>query len=255
MGALHEGHLTLIDRARKAAGSSGVVAVSIFVNPTQFGPGEDFASYPRPFDADARLCRKRGVDLLFHPTPQEMYPGGFSTAVRETALSPLLCGASRPGHFEGVCTVVAKLFNILAPQAAVFGMKDFQQLAIIRRMTRDLNLPVEIIAAETVREPDGLALSSRNRRLTPEERGQAPVLRDALLRAAALARGGENGARFLRNRITRAISEAPLARIDYVEIVDPHTLQPVSRADKACLFAAAVFFGRTRLIDNLLLDA
>ena len=253
MGALHAGHLSLIDRARKAAGRSGFVAVSIFVNPTQFGPGEDFSRYPRPFAADARLCRDRGVDLLFHPTPGQMYPEGASTAILESALSPLLCGASRPGHFAGVCTVVAKLFHILAPHAAVFGMKDFQQLAIIRRMTRDLNLPVRIIAAETVREPDGLALSSRNQYLTAEERAQAPVIRQTFLRAAVRGREGGGSALLLKRWISRSISKAPLARIDYVEIVDPNTLRPVKRVDGPCLFAAAVSFGRTRLIDNLLI--
>lgn len=254
MGALHAGHAALIDRARRAAGRSGTVAVSIFVNPTQFGPAEDFSRYPRPFDADAALCRRHGVDVLFHPPAEAMYPAGFSTAIHESALSPLLCGASRPGHFSGVCTVVAKLFHILSPRAAVFGMKDFQQLAIIRKMTADLNFPVEIIAVETVREKDGLALSSRNQYLTAQERAQAPIIRNTLLRAGELLRSGKKGPAALKAWMAREIARAPLARIDYLEIVDPHTLQPVPRAGGACLLAAAVFFGRTRLIDNLLVE-
>jgi len=257
MGALHAGHAALIDRARKAAGRGGLVAVSLFVNPAQFGPAEDFSRYPRPFAADAALCRRHGVDLLFHPSPEEMYPAGFSTSVHETALSSLLCGRSRPGHFSGVCTVVAKLFHIIAPRAAVFGMKDFQQLAIIRRMARDLDFPIKILAVETVRERDGVALSSRNQYLTAEERAQAPILRNTLLRAAALVKNGKeakSGARFLEGWITREIGKAPLSRIDYVQIVDPDTLQPVARVGKRCIIAVAVFFGRTRLIDNLLLS-
>ncbi len=253
MGALHAGHAALIDRARSAAGPRGLVAVSIFVNPTQFGPNEDFSRYPRPFAEDAALCRERGVDLLFHPAAGEMYPEGFSTAIHEGALSATLCGRSRPGHFSGVCTVVAKLFNILAPAAAVFGMKDFQQLAIIRRMVRDLDLPVEIIPAETVREEDGLALSSRNRYLTPEERAQAPILHRTLVRAGSLLRQRKKSAPALKGWMACAMGKAPLARIDYLEVVHPGTLQPVARAGGPCLLAAAVYFGNTRLIDNLLI--
>src|SRR5882757_4467294 len=167
MGYLHAGHLSLIERARRLVGKSGKIVVSIFVNPTQFGPKEDFSRYPRPFAADKALCAAFGVDLIFHPTPPEIYPEGFSTYVEETTVSTLLCGASRPGHFRGVCTVVLKLFQIIRPQIAVFGLKDFQQCAVIRRVVRDLDLPVRIVAAETVREPDGLALSSRNQYLTP----------------------------------------------------------------------------------------
>ncbi len=253
MGALHSGHAALIDRARKLAGPKGTVVVSIFVNPTQFGPKEDFSRYPRPFAADRKLCVAHGVDLIFHPSAQEIYPEGFSTYVEETSVSTLLCGASRPGHFRGVCTVVLKLFEIIRPQIAVFGLKDFQQCAVIRRMVRDLHLPVRIVAAETVREPDGLALSSRNQYLSPEERQQAPVLRAALLSARQAWQAGETSAAKLRQLVVRKIKGASLARIDYVEIADADSLRPIERADRNTVMALAVFFGRTRLIDNLLL--
>ena len=184
MGALHAGHVSLIRLARKNAGPDGEVVVSIFVNPLQFEPGSDFSRYPRPESADEEICRAEGVDLIFRPLPDEMYFTDRSTFVEETALSERLCGASRPGHFRGVCTVVAKLFHLLAPAAAFFGEKDFQQLAIIRRMVRDLDFPVEIIAGPTVREADGLALSSRNQYLNAEERTQAPIIRQSLLEAA-----------------------------------------------------------------------
>ena len=251
MGALHRGHAALIDRARTLAGPRGTVVVSIFVNPTQFGPKEDFSRYPRPFAADKALCAAHGVDLIFHPTPPEIYPEGFSTYVEETSVSTLLCGASRPGHFRGVCTVVLKLFQIIRPQIAVFGLKDFQQCAVIRRMVRDLHVPVRIVAVETVREHDGLALSSRNQYLSPEEREQAPVLRAALLAARKAWQGGERSAARLRQLIVKRIRAANLARIDYVEIADADSLQPIPRADRNTVIALAVFFGRTRLIDNL----
>ena len=251
MGALHAGHLALIRRAHKAAKKQGSVAVSIFVNPTQFGPREDFTRYPRPFANDAALCRENGVHLLFAPEASEMYAENFSTFVEETALAQNLCGKSRPGHFRGVCTVVNKLFNIVSPDAAVFGEKDFQQLAIIRRMTRDLNLPVKIIAAPTVREADGLALSSRNQFLSDAERAQAPVIREALLQAACEATTGKNDARFLKKFVAKKIESAPLAKIDYVEIVDAETLAPPTKSTKTLLIACAVFFGKTRLIDNI----
>jgi len=251
MGALHAGHLALIRRARKAVTKQGSVAVSIFVNPTQFGPREDFTRYPRPFANDAALCRENGVHLLFAPEASEMYAENFSTFVEETALAQNLCGKSRPGHFRGVCTVVNKLFNIVSPDAAVFGEKDFQQLAIIRRMTRDLNLPVKIIAAPTVREADGLALSSRNHFLSAVERAQAPVIREALLQAARQATTGKNDARFLKKFVAKKIESAPLAKIDYVEIVDAETLAPPTKSTKSLLIACAVFFGKTRLIDNI----
>ena len=244
MGALHEGHLALVHRARKLAGARGLVAVSIFVNPTQFGPKEDFSKYPRPFARDAELCRQSGVDLLFNPAPGQMYPAGYSTYVNEGALGDALCGKSRPGHFRGVCTVVAKLFNILAPDIAVFGKKDFQQLAIIRRMVRDLDMPVKIDAMETVREPDGLALSSRNRYLSAEERARAPVIHRALL-------AGSKNIRSASKIATDMIRSVPGAKIDYVEVLDAATLQPIDDSSRTAVIAVAVFLGKTRLIDNI----
>ncbi len=251
MGALHAGHLALIDHARQAVGPGGIVVVSIFVNPLQFGPKEDLSKYPRPLRADLARCREQGVDVVFHPDADGMYAPGASVTVEESLLSGGLCGSSRPGHFRGVCTVVAKLFNLVRPTVAVFGQKDAQQLAIIRRMVRDLQFPVKILAGETVREPDGLALSSRNVYLNAEERAQAPVLRRALLLAAKRARAGERDAAVLRAVLEREIATAPLARVDYAEAVDAEDLKPVRFIDKKTLLAVAVFFGRTRLIDNL----
>src|SRR4051812_18247335 len=251
MGALHRGHASLIQRARQIAGNSGTVIVSIFVNPTQFGPGEDFSRYPRTFPADQKLCAASGADAIFHPSPDEIYPEGFSTFVDEQQVSLPLCGGSRPGHFRGVCTVVMKLFQITQPDLAIFGWKDFQQCAVIARMVRDLNVPVRIVLAETVREPDGLALSSRNTYLSDEERAQAPIIRRAFLDALAAFRRSESRAATLRRQIERQIASAPLARIDYIEIVDGASLQPVREVTKGCVVAGAVFFGRTRLIDNL----
>jgi pantoate--beta-alanine ligase len=251
MGALHAGHTALIDRARILAGSRGVVVVSIFVNPTQFGPKEDLARYPRPFAADQQLCARHGADLLFHPSAETMYPPGFSTYVDEGGVSLPLCGSSRPGHFRGVCTVVLKLFNITAAGIGIFGLKDFQQCAVIRQMVRNLNLPVRIVPVETVREPDGLALSSRNQYLTPEERAQAPVLRRALLAARDAHRHGESSAAKLHRLMRKTISAAPLAQIDYLEVADAETLQPLKMVRRNTVIALAVFFGKTRLIDNL----
>jgi pantoate--beta-alanine ligase len=248
MGALHAGHISLIRLAREHAGTDGEVAVSIFVNPLQFEPGSDFSRYPRPEAADEEICRAEKVDLIFRPAPNEMYFPDRSTFVEETMLSQNLCGASRPGHFRGVCTVVAKLFHLLAPDAAVFGEKDFQQLAIIRRMVRDLNFPIEIIAGPTIREHDGLALSSRNQYLNSEERAQAPVIRKALLEAA---QSEEKSARKVIAAVREKIESAPLARIDYAEIVGADDLQPRLTIEQASLFAVAVFFGKTRLIDNI----
>ena len=250
MGALHAGHVSLIRLAREQAGPNGEVAVSIFVNPLQFEPGSDFARYPRPESTDEEICRVEGVDLIFRPLPNEMYAADRSTFVEETSLSERLCGHSRPGHFRGVCTVVTKLFHLLAPEAAVFGEKDFQQLAIIRRMVRDLDFPVEIIAGPTMREPDGLALSSRNQYLSAEERAQAPVIRAALLEAA---QSGEKSSAKLLQTTQMKIESAPLARIDYSEIVDSDDLQPRLTIEPRSLLAVAVFFGQTRLIDNILL--
>lgn len=251
MGALHAGHVSLIRQARENAGAEGEVAVSIFVNPLQFEPGADFARYPRPEAADEAICRAEAVDLIFRPSPNEIYCDDRSTFVEETSLSERLCGAARPGHFRGVTTVVTKLFHLLAPAAAVFGEKDFQQLAVVRRMVRDLNFPVEILAGPIVREPDGLALSSRNEYLTAEERAQAPVIRRALLEAA---RSPEKSAGKILALVRQIIESAPLARIDYLEIVGADDLQPRPTIAPRTLFAVAVFFGRTRLIDNILLE-
>lgn len=256
MGALHDGHLSLIRRARALAGPGGSVAVSIFVNPTQFGPKEDFSRYPRPIAEDSAKCRAAGVDLLFVPTAEAMYAPDSSTWVDETLLSQGLCGAARPGHFKGVCTVVAKLFNCIGPDIAVFGKKDAQQLAIIRRMVQDLNFQIKIVGVETFREPDGLALSSRNKFLTDAERAQAPVLRQALLKAKRMGqthRATSKGklAGVLCKAVTDIVNTASLAKIDYVEAVDAETLGSPSQQTRRLLIAVAVFFGKTRLIDNL----
>jgi pantoate--beta-alanine ligase len=251
MGALHRGHCELIRLAREAAGQQGEVAVSIFVNPLQFAPGGDYEKYPRPEVADDEFCRSAGVDILFRPTADEMYVADFSIAIEEDVLSTTLCGKSRPGHFRGVCTVVAKLFNILAPDAAVFGEKDFQQLAIIRRMVRDLNFPIEVIGAPTVREPDGLAYSSRNQYLTATERQQAPVLRAALVEGVRLAADGERSASAVLAAARKVIGTSALARIDYLELVSADTLQSIESVQPNSLIALAVFFGQTRLIDNI----
>ena len=248
MGALHKAHLQLIRIAREHAGPAGEVAVSIFVNPLQFEPGSDYQRYPRPEKADEDFCRNAGVDLLFRPPVGEMYFDDRSTFVEETSLSSVLEGKSRPGHFRGVCTVVAKLFNILAPDAAVFGEKDFQQLAIVRRMVRDLNFKIDIIAVPTVRQEDGLACSSRNKYLNLEERKQATVLHKALL---AAANAGKKSDRDIVHLARNVIGEASLAQIDYVELVDAETLEPVEIVRPNSLLALAVFFGKTRLIDNI----
>jgi pantoate--beta-alanine ligase len=251
MGALHRGHGELFRLARETAGPGGEVAVSIFVNPLQFAPGGDYEKYPRPEEVDDEFCRNAGVDILFRPSVEEMYAADFSVSVEENSLANTLEGKSRPGHFRGVCTVVAKLFNILGPDAAVFGEKDFQQLAIIRRMVRDLNFPVEIIGAPTVREADGLACSSRNQYLSAEEREQAPVLQRALQEARRLVAEGEISTAAILAAAREVIATAPLARIDYLEIVNAETLQPSWEAGPDSLIAVAAFFGKTRLIDNL----
>ena len=255
MGALHHGHLELIRLARQTAGRDGQVIVSIFVNPLQFEPGADFERYPRPAEADAESCRGAGVDVLFRPTPEEMYHDDRSVFVEEQSLSNALCGQSRPGHFRGVCTVVTKLFHLLAPHAAVFGEKDYQQLAIIRRMVRDLDFDIEIIAAPIVREADGLAASSRNRYLATAERAQAPLLREALLAGAQAVREGRTSAADVLRLVRERMATADLARVDYIELVDATTLRRQQIADRNSLLAAAVFFGQTRLIDNLRLTS
>jgi pantoate--beta-alanine ligase len=248
MGALHKAHGELIRVAREAAGKEGEVAVSIFVNPLQFEPGSDYRRYPRPEKADEEFCRNAGVDLLFRPSAEEVYATDRSTFVEETSLSGTLEGKSRPGHFRGVCTVVAKLFNILGPDAAVFGEKDFQQLAIIRRMVQDLNFNIDIIAVPTVRDEDGLACSSRNQYLNSDERKQAPVLHEAL---QAAANSGKKSVSDIVALAQGAINEAHLARIDYVEVVDGETLKPVEVVSANSVLLLAVFFGKTRLIDNI----
>lgn len=248
MGALHEGHLSLV---RAARAQNDVVVVSIFVNPTQFGPEEDFERYPRDLDGDGALCAAAGADLIFCPPAEEMYPEPFSTWVDVEDLTDGLCGRSRPGHFRGVCTVVSKLFNICGPDRAYFGEKDVQQLAVVTRMARNLDFPVEIIACPTVREADGLALSSRNARLSPDERAQAPVLYRALTAAGERVRAGERDAATLDRSIREVLKEAPLAVVDYVEIVGADNLRPVARLSGEVVMALAVRFGETRLIDNL----
>jgi pantoate--beta-alanine ligase len=248
MGALHKAHGELIRVAREKAGKDGEVVVSIFVNPLQFEPGSDYERYPRPEKEDEEFCRKLDVDFLFRPSAPEMYSDNRSVFVEENSLSNVLEGKSRPGHFRGVCTVVAKLFNILQPEAAVFGEKDFQQLAIIRRMVRDLNYKIDIVAVPAVREADGLACSSRNAYLNPEERKQAAVLRKALLAAKD---SGKKSAKDIVDLTRKIISEAPLARIDYIDLVDADTLRPIELPGPNSLLALAVFFGKTRLIDNI----
>jgi pantoate--beta-alanine ligase len=249
MGALHDGHASLIRRARRAVGRGGTVIVSIFVNPAQFGPTEDLSRYPRPFADDRRLCASLGVDAVFHPSASEMYRGDFSTWVQESSVSTGLCGASRPVHFRGVCTVVLKLFTIVRPDVAVFGLKDFQQCRVVARMVRDLDLPVRLVFAPTVRERDGLALSSRNAYLSREQRSEAPTLRRALLAARAAFLKGERSAARLTQTAQRQISGK--ARVEYIEVVDAASLAPVRTPRAGDTMALAAYFGRTRLIDNI----
>ncbi len=250
MGYLHEGHASLMRLAREYA---DVLVVSVFVNPTQFGPSEDFSQYPRDFERDEALCRREKTDIVFYPSAADMYPSDSSVAVVEEKLSRGLCGASRPGHFRGVCTVIAKLFNIVHPDIAVFGEKDGQQLRIIERMVRDLNFPVRIVRGPTLRESDGLAVSSRNSYLSPEERAQAVCLRRALDHAEELYRQGERRTERIVAAMTEIVSRSPAARIDYIEIVDDATLEKAATLETACLVALAVFVGKTRLIDNTVL--
>ena len=252
MGALHAGHYSLIDAARRQC---PFVAVSIFVNPLQFGPAEDLARYPRTPEADLAGCRVHGVAAVLLPDVREMYPRPCQTVVEVPDLGRTLCGASRPGHFAGVCTVVAKLFNIVQPDVAYFGAKDFQQAAIIRRMADDLNFPLAIEICPTVREPDGLAMSSRNAYLTPDERREAPALWQSLAMAADLVAGRHPPASVVVAAILAYLAaHAPDGVVDYVEIVDPRELSPVEKTDGNVLIALAVRFGRARLIDNILVD-
>ena len=257
MGCLHAGHLSLVRRARGLVGRSGKVVVSIYVNPTQFGPREDFARYPRNLARDAWLCRTEGVDVIFAPDDAQMYPrdgdgAGFSTFVVEERLSQVMEGRSRPTHFRGVTTVIAKLFNIVQPELAVFGAKDYQQAAIIRQMVRDLGFPLRIVVAPTVREADGLAMSSRNQYLAGGLRAQATVLWRSLQRAREAVRraGRPIPTGRLKADLRRFIARAPAARLDYVEFFNPDTLVPVPRVTRGTHMALAVFLGQTRLIDN-----
>ena len=253
MGALHEGHAALLVRARKLAGRLGSVTASIFVNPTQFGPNEDLSRYPRPFAKDQALCRAHGVNLLFAPTPEALYPDGFSTWVHEESVSLGLCGGTRPGHFRGVCTVVLKLLLLTRATRAVFGRKDFQQCAVIARMVRDLNLPVELDFVDTVREADGLALSSRNAYLDADQRREAPGIYRALLAAQTSVSAGNADAQSVKDALERDLTSIPGARLDYACVVDGASLKQVKHVQPATVAAVAVWFGKTRLIDNLVL--
>jgi pantoate--beta-alanine ligase len=250
MGYLHEGHASLMTEARKRA---ALVVVSIFVNPTQFGVNEDLDSYPRDMERDTRVAQAAGVDVIFAPKALDMYPPGYQSYVNVEEISSHLCGASRPGHFRGVTTVVAKLFNIVTPKVAIFGKKDFQQLAVIRRMVQDLNMDLEIVGMPIVRESDGLALSSRNSKLNPGERESALCLSRALSAARAAFRGGERSVDELRRQAVAPILAERVAELDYLEFRDPDTLVPLQQADGRTLCALAVRIGAVRLIDNCIL--
>ena len=250
MGYLHRGHLELVRQARE---ENNTVVVSIFVNPTQFGPNEDFAAYPRDPESDLALLKKEGADIVFMPSAEDMYPAGFSSWVEVEKVTDRLEGACRPGHFRGVATVVCKLFNIVKPQRAYFGQKDAQQLIVIKKMASGLNMDLEVLAVPTVREPDGLAMSSRNVYLNPEERKAALVLWKALSLAQELWQKGEKNAERLRQEMTALIQKEPWAKIDYVSIADPDSLEELSQIDGAALVSMAVKIGKTRLIDNITL--
>jgi len=251
MGALHAGHGALIERASR---NTGLVVVSIFVNPIQFDRPEDYATYAVNLEADLQFCEARGADLVFAPPPTEMYPAPTQTTVDVAGLSEHLCGKFRPGHFRGVATVVAKLFHIVAPDRAYFGEKDAQQLALIERMVADLNFPIDIVPVPTVREPDGLAISSRNARLTSEERAAAPIIHRALQQACRRVGEGVRCSSEIRRIAVEMLAQEPRARLEYVEVVDPRTMAPVETVAGRVRIAAAVWFGRTRLIDNVLAE-
>ncbi len=251
MGALHEGHLSLVRACREAA---GLTVVSLFVNPIQFGPREDFSSYPRDLEGDAKLLRATGADILFAPGVEEMYPPGFRTRIEVEGLQDKLCGASRPGHFKGVCTVVVRLFRLVEPDLAVFGQKDAQQVLILKRMVRDLDLPTRIHVGPIVREADGLAMSSRNAYLAPPERIAARVLSRALAAARDAVGSGRRSAAEVLAAMTAVLAAEPLARIEYAVLVDPESLEPAAEARPGDLAALAVRIGRTRLIDNWIVD-
>lgn len=249
MGFLHEGHQSLIAASVK---ENDRTVVSVFVNPTQFGPNEDFEAYPRDIEKDRALCESTGADLIFNPEPEEMYPEGFCTYTNITGLSDALCGKSRPIHFKGVCTVVSKLFNIVGADKAYFGEKDAQQLAIIRRMVRDMNIPVEIVGCPIIREEDGLAKSSRNTYLNPEERKAALILSKAVFAGKDMVENGEKSAEKIVSSMKEIIKSEPLAEIDYVEMVDMNTMKNIDAVEGTVLCAIAVKIGKTRLIDNFI---
>jgi len=251
MGYLHEGHLALVKQARR---ENSAVIVSIYVNPTQFGPREDFGAYPRDLDRDLELLRKEGTDSVFVPLDSEMYPSGFSSWVDVEKVTERLEGASRPGHFRGVATIVAKLFNIVQPSRAYFGQKDGQQVMVIKRMVADLNMNLQVVVVPTVRESDGLAMSSRNIHLRPEERQAATILFRALTLAQQLRRNGEKDAETIRRQMAALIGKEPLAHLDYVSIADAETLEELSLLDRTAVASLAVRIGKTRLIDNMPLE-
>ncbi len=252
MGALHQGHLSLVEAASKEC---DFVAVSIFVNPLQFGPAEDYKKYPRNFSKDQKLLKEKGVDLIFYPTPKNMYKSGFSTFIEETSLGTVLCGASRPGHFRGVCTVVAKLFNIIEPDIAYFGSKDYQQARIIKQMAQDLDFAIKIKVLATVREKDGLAMSSRNAYLNKNERKDAVILYQSLKLAKKLIAAGERDCKKIINKLKLNITSKETAKIDYIEIKNAATLKDLAQIKGKVLIALAVYIGKTRLIDNLVINA
>ena len=252
MGALHDGHLTLV---RKSKEENNITVVSIFVNPKQFGPNEDFASYPRTFESDKEKLEKEGVDFLFYPDVNDMYPEDYSTSVEVTSdITKKLCGRKRPGHFKGVTTVVAKLFNIVLPDNAYFGLKDYQQYVIIKRMVKDLNFSINIVGVPIVRESDGLAMSSRNKYLSPDERKDAVLIYTSLLEAKKLIENGIKSAYIIKKEIENILVRSRFSKIDYVEIVDPETLKSVNNISKSVLIAIACYFGKARLIDNMLIE-
>jgi pantoate--beta-alanine ligase len=252
MGALHKGHISLIEAAKK---DCDFVVVSIFVNPTQFGPGEDFAKYPRPIKADLKICRKAGVDVVFAPTPREMYPTETLTLVDVEKLSEPLCGRFRPGHFRGVATVCAKLFNIVTPDVAYFGQKDAQQAIIVKRMVADLNMPLKIVVCPTVREKNGLAMSSRNQYLTPQQKEDAALIYKSLQECWRMTKQGETNAKKIIAEMRKILKKIPSSKIQYISIVDAETLQNVDKITGKVLAAVAVKVGPTRLIDNILIEA
>jgi pantoate--beta-alanine ligase len=251
MGALHIGHISLIEAAAKKC---DFVVVSIFVNPTQFGPGEDFEKYPRPLKADLEICRKAGVDVVFAPSPQQMYPGENLTWVDVEKLTEQLCGRFRPGHFSGVTTVCAKLFNIVAPDIAFFGQKDAQQAIVIKRMVADLNMPLKIVVCPTVRQADGLAVSSRNQYLTRQQKKNAPLIYKSLQKCQKLIADGVADSKTIINQMRKILQQAPSIKIEYISIVDADTLQELKKITGKVLVAVAVKIGSTRLIDNILVD-